>query len=751
MYITFTLKNQIIKRTDKNIVVANSKNYLLAKFTFLTDDWGGTVTGIFNGFTAILDKNNECVVPWEALQFPGELMVSAFCGDRQTANKAFLPIMESGYTVRQTPEPPTPDVYQKLIEVAKNAEDVARSVREDANSGAFDGKPGQIGPQGPAGLDSPQIDDTQASTKNPWSGAKVEAEINAIYAALEKSNIQFPVAYSGTAIHAYNSLAENLTLNRNNVEILGQTIQNCLDHSARSKFLSFQGDLDEEGYIVLQANGTFKNFALKFDSAILKPNTQYTLVIDTKENSLTDGGRMQFFKTGTYSGCFDQAANIYPSVGITKLLSVTKNNFTGLDVSISGLIFNEVMSGTIKFRLALIEGDWIEKDVSWVPFGLNTPQTTEVKMCGENLFDMNGKSVGSEYEIIDGFISNKNKYSSVPGVNNAIRIQFDCLPYTDYVVSVSEFTGDELAQSFTVQVSNFGITGSKVDSRLNNVSQRPRFNSMEHSKLVLSIFNNINTWVSAKGIMISSGDGMEYKEYAGSASIISHTLCSISDTIRDRIYLKDGKAYYEKNVVEIIFDGSEDEAWVISTTIFDDSTRFFIPLPGVIVGGSSAFNNILLTHFVGASTYSNNIMCADVNTLGNLTIRIKNDLLGGEINADGLKKWLQENPVTCLYQLAEPVTSEIAISDFYSYTGQTNWYTTNAVKPTIKGEIPSNLGAVVGAVAVENAMLKQENQSMYQEVTGRMAALEETIPVMAEAANNLAEVDAAYREGVNSV
>ena len=150
MYITFTLKNQIIKRTDKNIVVANSKNYLRAKFTFLTDDWGGTVTGIFNGFTAILDKNNECVVPWEALQFPGELMVSAFCGDRQTANKAYLTIMESGYIVRQTPEPPTPDVYQQLIDIAKNAEEVANSVRSDADAGKFNG---EMGPQGPKGAD----------------------------------------------------------------------------------------------------------------------------------------------------------------------------------------------------------------------------------------------------------------------------------------------------------------------------------------------------------------------------------------------------------------------------------------------------------------------------------------------------------------------------------------------------------------------------------------------------------------------
>lgn len=39
------------------------------------------------------------------------------------------------------------------------------------------GPAGETGPQGPAGQDAPQIDDTQASASNPWSGAKVAAEI----------------------------------------------------------------------------------------------------------------------------------------------------------------------------------------------------------------------------------------------------------------------------------------------------------------------------------------------------------------------------------------------------------------------------------------------------------------------------------------------------------------------------------------------------------------------------------------------
>lgn len=73
----------------------------------------------------------------------------------------------------------------------------------------------------------------------------------------------------------------------------------------------------------------------------------------------------------------------------------------------------------------------------------------------------------------------------------------------------------------------------------------------------------------------------------------------------------------------------------------------------------------------------------------------------------------------------EPVTTEISISDFYAYAEQTNWYTTNAVKPTLKAEIPSNIGAVVSSTIAENAALRQENAALSQQV----AALSEELQV----------------------
>lgn len=45
------------------------------------------------------------------------------------------------------------------------------------------GRDGQDGTPGQDGLDAPQIDDTQASADNPWSGQKVQEELDALTAA----------------------------------------------------------------------------------------------------------------------------------------------------------------------------------------------------------------------------------------------------------------------------------------------------------------------------------------------------------------------------------------------------------------------------------------------------------------------------------------------------------------------------------------------------------------------------------------
>lgn len=231
MEICFALKHQMIARLDCNIIASNSKNYLRAKFELQTEDWSAPITAIFNDYSVLLDENNECLVPWEVLSQPGRVNVSAFCGDLHTTITTSFVVHPSGYVDGQTPNYPTPSVYQQLISMVQNAittansaADTAKAVSDAAESGAFDGKQGDPGPQGPKGADgtvsfeeltdeqreslkgedAPQIDDSQASSDHPWSGAKILEFTNLTYVAIANNagghNAVYRGKYLGSAV-----------------------------------------------------------------------------------------------------------------------------------------------------------------------------------------------------------------------------------------------------------------------------------------------------------------------------------------------------------------------------------------------------------------------------------------------------------------------------------------------------------------------------------------------------------------------
>lgn len=123
MQLDFSVKEQILtlESVDKK-VVANSKNYLSCKFSFCEDWQGITKTAIFvsasgDVFNVILE-NDACSVPWEVIKYP-HFTISVFGGDRITANKVVIQVNKSGYDEGKTPQPPTPDVYNQLLNSIK--------------------------------------------------------------------------------------------------------------------------------------------------------------------------------------------------------------------------------------------------------------------------------------------------------------------------------------------------------------------------------------------------------------------------------------------------------------------------------------------------------------------------------------------------------------------------------------------------------------------------------------------------------
>ena len=138
---------------------------------------------------------------------------------RASCNVEYL-ILEQAGIYGGTDAEPTPELAAQVLQAvqdardaakdadqrATNAEDVANSVREDANNGKFigpvgpqgergeQGPQGEIGPEGPAGKDGVQIDDAAVSEDAPWSSKNI---IDMLCPPLEESGnpvVCYPVA-----------------------------------------------------------------------------------------------------------------------------------------------------------------------------------------------------------------------------------------------------------------------------------------------------------------------------------------------------------------------------------------------------------------------------------------------------------------------------------------------------------------------------------------------------------------------------
>lgn len=95
--------------------------------------------------------DNRCTVPKEVLQSPGYFYVGVFGtkdGVTRTTNVLSYRVEAGAITEGVQPPEPTPSIYESILASVKSAEQIAQSVRDDADAGRFDGSPGAKGDPG---------------------------------------------------------------------------------------------------------------------------------------------------------------------------------------------------------------------------------------------------------------------------------------------------------------------------------------------------------------------------------------------------------------------------------------------------------------------------------------------------------------------------------------------------------------------------------------------------------------------------
>lgn len=130
--LTFLANKQVLTRTDNNVVVADSADYLVAKFTFAEGWENMSKTVVFGNGTDVYTVPlaiDSCSVPWEVLN-AGAFKISVYGthnNERITTNILSVPVEESGYSEGLTPQPPTPDVYEQIMDFIEELDDEIQS------------------------------------------------------------------------------------------------------------------------------------------------------------------------------------------------------------------------------------------------------------------------------------------------------------------------------------------------------------------------------------------------------------------------------------------------------------------------------------------------------------------------------------------------------------------------------------------------------------------------------------------------
>lgn len=433
-------------------------------------------------------------------------------------------------------------------------------------------------------------------------------------------------------------------------EVEGNTLVNYLSKPNSRVDLNSMLTIDDE-YITIdfsKGNGKEKSIFLYLNHDLpLLPNKYYTYKFDIIQNTtkVKEGFENQnalqiewgFQNTVTARGCISYSDK---SSSVTKVVhtnnATSPSNRVGFYIRVGTGTEHYCESGILKLKKSfiLLEGDYSNKPIPQEYFeGMKSTFEDKLVTEGDNRdkYEANIKVIGKNKFNIDKFIS---AYSGKPAIqivknNNS----FTVTSTSPYVSNTIVDFGLDMTKKYTVNFTREG--GGPSSFIVTQVSNGFNF------------YINPNTSCTISNLQIEEGDTVTsyepYREY-------SQTLYLDEPLYKgNKLAIKDGVLGYWKNYEKIVFDGRNK--W--SHEVLDKNTsRFFTTLPNTIHENNTI--NIINDRFL----YSSDVYREDIEGIytcwGGIYFRINNNKLL-EQSSNGFNQWLQNNPTTVIYKVAEPI------------------------------------------------------------------------------------------------
>ena len=160
MIINLIVEGQQLSFVKKPETVKGTRGYIQCRFSFVSAEWeSGNFRAMFKNsklsdvYHCKIAADGTVVIPHEVLAEQGTVSIAAVAeyedGVRVTTNTVCFYNDNTIYGEKETD--PTPSEYMQVINAAEEAQKIAQSVRDDADSGKFNGAPGADGAPGKDG------------------------------------------------------------------------------------------------------------------------------------------------------------------------------------------------------------------------------------------------------------------------------------------------------------------------------------------------------------------------------------------------------------------------------------------------------------------------------------------------------------------------------------------------------------------------------------------------------------------------
>lgn len=162
----------------------------------------------------------------------------------------------------------------------------------------------------------------------------------------------------------------------------------------------------------------------------------------------------------------------------------------------------------------------------------------------------------------------------------------------------------------------------------------------------------------------------------------------------------DGKYYYHKRSGEIVLNGSQNT--MLHSSTFDNVLWFKTPVSGI---KHNSTLSIKCDKFTPSETWGD-VECVQVNASDYIFTSISKAKLSTQ-DVAGFKQWLQSNPTTVVYQLAQEEVYECTNIDLMTYSGETNYIiNSGAISPKSLLKVHNNISNVVKILQEKVSLLE---------------------------------------------